>query len=331
MVMPDVESSLLAVITDQEAMIQMSELAFNANGESFDIPATVTGWRVRRMKPRGAPELVYGKDGRPLTVAIDADIDELRDAVGAAAKYRLDPINDDGKCVENVPAAYVHVVKPQRNAEQGMVLAPSGTSDDTLREAMRMNTELAKSVIDKFPDMMQAAAELLRAADGAGLPRRQPREIEAEDDGDELDAAPAPSPAFEMINTLIAQVIPVVIAGFAGKKVNLGAALDWRKAADAGKKEREQKPALAEPTDADATAATAPAEGLPPIDPKIMIHMVAIQNALKPDEVALVKQIAAELSPAELRAWFDELSKLDVAQAVQKIRVLLAGNTEAVS
>jgi hypothetical protein len=32
----------------------MSELAFNANGEAFEIPANVTGWRVRRMKPRGA-------------------------------------------------------------------------------------------------------------------------------------------------------------------------------------------------------------------------------------------------------------------------------------
>ena len=78
MVVPDVEPSLLAVITDQEALIKMSELAFNANGETFEIPATVTGWRVRRMKPRGAPELVYGKDGRPLTVGIEADIDELR-------------------------------------------------------------------------------------------------------------------------------------------------------------------------------------------------------------------------------------------------------------
>ena len=48
----------------------MSELAFNANGDTFDIPATVTGWRVRRMKPRGAPELVYGRDGRPLTVPV---------------------------------------------------------------------------------------------------------------------------------------------------------------------------------------------------------------------------------------------------------------------
>jgi hypothetical protein len=29
---------------------------------------------VRRMKPRGAPELVYGRDGRPLTVPIEAEI-----------------------------------------------------------------------------------------------------------------------------------------------------------------------------------------------------------------------------------------------------------------
>ena len=84
----------------------MSELAFNANGESFEVPATVTGWRVRRMKPRGAPELVYGQDGRPLTISVDADMDELRDAVGGVlGRYRLDPINDEGRCIDSVPPA----------------------------------------------------------------------------------------------------------------------------------------------------------------------------------------------------------------------------------
>src|SRR5690349_22155698 len=109
----------------------MSELAFNANGEAFEIPATVTGWRVRRMKPRGAPELVYGEDGRPLTVSIEATIDELRDAVGTAGKYRLDPVNDDGKCVEAVPPAYVQVTRPTRNTETTLA-APAAASDDTL-------------------------------------------------------------------------------------------------------------------------------------------------------------------------------------------------------
>ncbi len=61
---------------------------------------------------------------------------------------------------------------------------------------MRLNTELAKSVIDQFPAMMMSAAELLRAADGAGLPARQPlRTPETDDDteNDEDDDEPAPS------------------------------------------------------------------------------------------------------------------------------------------
>src|SRR2546425_4365611 len=119
----------------------MSELAFNSNGDTFDVPATVTGWRVRRMKPRGAPELVYGRDGRPLTVPVESDVDDLREAVGTPGKYRLDPINDDGKCVEGVPPAYVQVVKPERIVETGTALAAPATSDDAIREAMRLNTE----------------------------------------------------------------------------------------------------------------------------------------------------------------------------------------------
>ena len=154
----------------------MSELAFNANGDSFEVPATVTGWRVRRMKPRGAPELVYGKDGRPLTVGIEADIDELREAVGSAGRYRLDPINDDGKCVENVPAAYVQVVKPQRNADPATVIAAStGPSDNTLREAMRLNTELhgtERVVIDFYEDL-NAEIERRLDRDEEREPRRR--------------------------------------------------------------------------------------------------------------------------------------------------------------
>lgn len=310
----------------------MNELAFNANGDTFDVPATVSGWRVRRMKPRGAPELVYGRDGRPLTIAVESEIDDLREAVGAPGKYRLDPINDDGKCVEGVPPAYVQVVKPERNADLGAQgpahVAPSA-SDDTLREAMRLNTELARSVIDRFPEMMTAAAELLRAADGAGIPRREPRDsYDGEDDEDVTTALPA-SPSFEFINNLIAQVVPMIVMSLGkGKgKLDVASVLDWRKAAP-----KQPKPiaAAAEPT-AEKTESAPTADALPPIDPQTMSHFIAIQSALRPEEAALARQVASELAPAELRAWFDELSKLSVPQAVQKIRVLIAGNTEAVS
>jgi hypothetical protein len=182
----------------------MSELAFNVNGESFEVPANVTGWRVRKMKPRGAPELVYGKDGRPLTIPIESDMDELRDAVGQLGRYRLDPINDDGKTVESVPAAYIQVVKPA-NAEASLaVLANHDGYDDAVREAMRLNTELARSVIDRFPEMMTAAAELLRAADGAGLPARLARLAGLEEGEEGEDDGGAEVPAGFDLNAVVA-------------------------------------------------------------------------------------------------------------------------------
>ena len=301
----------------------MSELAFNANGESFDVPATVTAWRVRRLKPRGAPELVYGKDGRPLTLPIETTIDELRDAVVTAGKYRLDPINDDGKCVEAVPPAYVQVVRQPRNVDPVAASAVS-PSEDVIREAMRLNTELAKSVIDRFPEMMTAAAELLRAADGAGLPARRPRETGAEDDDDEDDddapEAAASSPAFELINTLVAQVVPIVLTSLTNKKMpKLAAILDWRKAVP-DTHATEPATEATEPTMSKPVVAE-----LPPLDPKMMTHFIAIQSALAPSEAALARQVAAELSPAEMRAWFHELSALSVPESVAKIRSMIGG------
>src|SRR5262245_46998878 len=108
----------LASSSDQEDRSRMSDLAFNANGDVFDVPAQATAWRVRRLRPRGAPELVYGRDGLPLTISIDAGIEELRDAVESAGKYRLDALSEDGRCVDGVPAAYVQVTKLEVGDEQ---------------------------------------------------------------------------------------------------------------------------------------------------------------------------------------------------------------------
>lgn len=309
----------------------MSELAFNSNGDTFDVPATVTGWRVRRMKPRGAPELVYGRDGRPLTVPVEADVEDLREAVVTPGKYRLDPINDDGKCVEGVPPAYVQVVKPDRIVETGTAIAVSGTTDDAIREAMRLNTELAKSVIDRFPEMMTAAAELLRAADGAGLPRRERRDTDEDNDDDDDesgdDTAVPASPGFEFINNLVAQVIPIVITSLSGKKMpKLAAVLDWRKAS--ADDQPKQHPALDVTTATDASTAADKGDALPPLDPKTMSHFLAIQSALAPNEAALARQVAAELAPVELRAWFDELAAMPVSAAVAKIRAMLGASTK---
>ena len=206
---------------------------------------------------------------------------------------------------------------------------------------MRLNTELAKSVIDRFPEMMQAAAELLRAADGAGLPSRKPREIEVEDEEDEAEDDEleiATPPGFDL-NALVGQLVPMLVTGLMSGKMKLpglAAMFDWRKAqpandaktapaseATAPSVKPKAKPALAQTT---APAHEAPSDAaLPPLDPAAMVHVVAIQSALEPQEVAFVQEVAKELSPAELRAWFAKLSKLSVPEAVDVIRGLIAG------
>src|SRR5687768_14203317 len=153
----------------------MSELAFNMNGEPFDVPANATGWRVRRMKHKGAPEVVYGRDGLPLILPIEADIDDLRREVGITGRYRLDPV-EGHRPIPNASPGYVFVHEEQpatvANTNGSMMPPPS---DNIVIEAMRMNSEIARSVVDRFPQMLEAAATLLRAADGAGLPSREPR------------------------------------------------------------------------------------------------------------------------------------------------------------
>ncbi|CAN5398295.1 hypothetical protein BH11MYX1_BH11MYX1_15920 [soil metagenome] len=301
----------------------MSELAYSINGETFDLPAAASAWRVRRMKPRGAPEVVYGKDGTPLVVPIEAGLEDLRNTVGTAGRYRLDAINDRGHTVEDLPAAYV-VVSAREQAPVHEHRNSDGGASFVMAEAMRLNTELAKAVVERFPQMVEAAASLLRAADGAGLPSRRAIEIATEDDGDD-EGDDAVAPAGFDLNALVAQLVPMLMRSLMSGKTtlpDLGGVLDWRKAAP-------ERPRLSKRVEKEQIEAVTSVESvdLPPLDPATMTHFILIQSVLDPDEAALAREVAGNLPPAELRAWFDELSQLSVADAVKKIRVLLKGAT----
>jgi len=272
----------------------MSELAFTVNGDTFEVPSTVTAWRVRRLKPRGAPELVYARDGRPLTLSIEADLDDLHEAVSTSGKYRLDPIGDDGKAVENVPAAYIQVTKGERNAggDHGIERSSDARVDSTISglgqavieavrlnaEALRQNAEISMRAVDRLPQLMEAMTTMLNVATGTGLYALQQRDLSpqalrnaANDNGDdevedEEDDEPAPPmlggfplpPGFD-INKIVSQVasdvVTKLIEKFSGKMPSLSAVLDPRKAYAEGQREREaQATAHRTPT----TVASAP-------------------------------------------------------------------------
>lgn len=304
----------------------MSELAFNINGEAFEVPPQATGWRVRKMRAKGSPEVVYAREGQPLVLPISAEIDDLRAEVDTTGRYRLDLVDQNNKAIEGAPSGYVQVnvdIQPSASeAPSTSRTAALGTqSDNIVLEAMRMQSMIAVSVVERFPHMMEAAATLLRAADGAGLPARPPMAIESATDDDEENDEDEQVPGFDL-NTLIAQMVPVIVAGFSSGKLkmpDLGSMFDWRKAAKKAKAPSDD----VGPTHQAATSTTA--ETPAPLDPAAMAHVVAIQSALDPHEVAYVRDVARELNPAELRGWLDELSKLSVPDAIVRIRGLIAG------
>jgi len=228
----------------------MSELAFNLNGEPFDAPSNAVGWRVRKFKSKGAPEVVYGRQGTPLVLPIDADMEDLRREVrGSEGRYRLDAIDEDSRPIAGAPPAYVcihadDVPAPAPEPAQARNQLPSGP-DHVLIEAMRINSDLARTVIEKFPMMLESAALLLRAADNAGMPARPPRPYELivanddEADDEPNDEPEGPAPAKQggvmglmemLLDKLAPEIVRAVLAGKLQVPGGLGALLDGRRA-----------------------------------------------------------------------------------------------------
>lgn len=270
----------------------MSELAFNLNGEPFELPTGASAWRVRRFKPKGAPEVVYGREGTPLVIPLDADMADLRREARAEGRYRLDAIDEHNRMIAGVPAAYVCIHPEDVAAPMALPPVPSLAlepvkprelvlqgADAAVIEAMRVNSDLARSIVDKFPVFLEAGAVLLRAADGAGIPARAPRQLEVLDI-DEIDeeaeeappppTTPTPAPAPQggwaligrVLESLAPEIMRAVLAGKLQIPGGLGALLDPRRAHPSAA--TEPSTASAEPSEpAPGRRVPAPAKSLP--------------------------------------------------------------------
>ncbi|KAB2887934.1 MAG: hypothetical protein F9K40_20915, partial [Kofleriaceae bacterium] len=171
----------------------MSELHFDAEGEPVKVPADADELRVRRFrKPgeRGACEVVHGGDGAPLFVPTDITYLEFRKLVdNVPGRYRLDPVDASRRACSGAVPLYV-TIDPSRNTS-----AAADDRDALSRELvrahvemMRNNNETMSNIASHFASMMTATAEILRAADGAGLSRREPPpSVVSPTDGDEHD------------------------------------------------------------------------------------------------------------------------------------------------
>ena len=107
---------------------------------------------------------------------LEADVDDVRAEVATPGRYRFDPIDDDEQADRQRAGratCMVHELTPTRCArEHRDRYAAADPSDNVVDRGDADERGDRASVVDRFPQMMEAAAVLLRAADGAGLPAR---------------------------------------------------------------------------------------------------------------------------------------------------------------
>ncbi|HEY4240473.1 MAG TPA: hypothetical protein VGM88_11685 [Kofleriaceae bacterium] len=304
----------------------MSELAFNKEGEPFALPNEVTAWRVSKMRNKGengGPVLCYSLvNGKPLTVPVTATLDDLRREVEDAGRYRLDPIDNAGISPDGVQAAYIYVAAPLRR-NSAVVGAPEiadSRPESLEHEALRMSLRLAETVVARFSDVIGSTANLLRAADGAGIVARRP----VWEPAPELGPAPIvevpQNPVMAILASLAAN--PAVIAYLASRAPSIAEMVDWRRAAPGA------LPAIPAETQ---SAYAEPMRNAAPTPPPTAAPTNAEQNkigavllALTPEERERAQLIALRLTEEERGAWLAELDSLTIADAIARVRAVIS-------
>ncbi len=331
------------------------ELAIDSDGEPFDVPQHITGWRLRRLQPdgRGRPELVYDAVGRPVILPAEATFMELRDAAGAG-RYRLDPVDASGHVDAAVKTACTgYVQAPETMCDAAAMAAGTKVQarmsyEDLLVESMRTNMRLAEMVIEKIPAILGASGTLLTAADNAGLttrvppappppppvpPEPTPHDDDDDDDAPQEEPPPASRNWIDAIVASISPHLPVIIEKlmksgpslFGG--MPLAAFLDWRKAVPGAAAPSEATSAT---TSATSAPAGAPLSAEPPPMPSGGIdyaHILHVYQQLTPVERERAQAIGARLPPEARDAFAAELSKLSVPEALAGVRQQLRPQT----
>jgi hypothetical protein len=86
-------------------------LAWDQNGERFDVPSNADCWRIKRSIRRGPAEILYDRvTGTPLRIALNATIDDLARVVGyQPGRYRLELLDRRGRAIKDTPTAVVEI------------------------------------------------------------------------------------------------------------------------------------------------------------------------------------------------------------------------------
>lgn len=144
----------------------MFELAFDEHGTPVEVPSAAVSWCVRKLMARGRPQLMFGSDGLPLIVPINATLAALRSAVRLDGCYRLDPVDELRREVAGARSAYVRLAPPAEPTAARAVTASSANSE-AAAAVVRANLDLAKAILGQVELLLGVARGLLHAAEDA--------------------------------------------------------------------------------------------------------------------------------------------------------------------
>jgi hypothetical protein len=142
--------SKTSAIAESPPLLDMMELAFTVHGEVFEIPSKARGLRVRRLDAKGALHKVRGSDGKSLILPVDTNLDDLRRLVNAPGLFQLEPVYRSHSALADAEPGYVFV--------HGATLS----KDQLVIEAMRMNAQMTREIMERCSRILESAA-LLRA------------------------------------------------------------------------------------------------------------------------------------------------------------------------
>ncbi len=189
-------------------------LAFDRNGEPVELPSTAVAFRVRRASQHGkggAPAVVW-RDGQPLVCALETTVVGLRELVSdKPGVYRLDAIDENGRALANVPACYCNLGDVDDVGAD--TRDPLARTLDTVERLARVNAETMEKLGSQLSHLVEAAAKLVAAADGAGMTKREAAAAAVAEIVEPVELQPSPWVPF--VESLAPHIPTLVQAGLA--------------------------------------------------------------------------------------------------------------------
>ena len=304
------------------------------------LPLAYTEADLEEILPPGTYRLdLINQRGEPLDPTVQITIGQAQDEGDAEdGEGALEPaplmmaalppsISDTRLVLEaNIRATQMAFQHNQRTLEMGLRMA------ETLREGVHV---LAEAQAEVMKSMSTARGFFRNAAPPVMLPAPEPvrREAAREEESDEEyedeeeDSPPASQQAdwVESVKPLVAVVTHEIMKALMGMKgaggtggggLKLPELLDWRRAslgAGAGAGEKSD----------DAPAPTPPSVQEQLSDPAAMQHVIAVLGKLTAEERTMAQALANELSEEDRGLWFQQMRRLSVDEAAEKVRAIV--------